>query len=334
MTLKDLFRHHRTPSDETAPVEAGRRNSEPSKDPIPNVTFMRSDTTTMSVIHPPDHPPEERSGSSKNRLSPPSISRPRSRSSSVSKMFHIHRDRSSTSVNLPANLPDPDSRPRSADPVEEEAAWEQRATALANVDPSRPGASRRHSVSRTPSAQEISASNAAIDKALKLHNDGQIKESTEMLEKLADPNGENMALAQVFYGLALRHGWGIQKNEEKALAFLRYAARNSAAFEDQALRAGQKQGGVAKGELTLAIYELGNSFKNGWGVQKDLVAAREYYETAANLGDVDAMNAVAECYQLGLGIKKNMVRADPTLLSRKRSLIPNAEESSPMVPQG
>lgn len=69
-----------------------------------------------------------------------------------------------------------------------------------------------------------------------------------------------------------------------------------------------KKGGAAKGELVLAIYELANCFRHGWGVpKKDLVAAKQYYETAANLGDVDAMNEVARCYETGEGTHKDKV---------------------------
>lgn len=68
-----------------------------------------------------------------------------------------------------------------------------------------------------------------------------------------------------------------------------------------------KEGGAAKGELVLAMYELANSFRHGWGVEKDPVAARSYYETAANLGDTDAMNEVARCYEEGFGGKKDKV---------------------------
>ena len=68
-----------------------------------------------------------------------------------------------------------------------------------------------------------------------------------------------------------------------------------------------KKGGAAKGELVLAFYELANSFRHGWGVEKDPIAARNYYETAANLGDTDAMNEVARCYEMGDGGKKDRV---------------------------
>lgn len=68
-----------------------------------------------------------------------------------------------------------------------------------------------------------------------------------------------------------------------------------------------KKGGAAKGELVLAIFELANCFRNGWGIKKDPVAAKEYYETAANLGDTDAMNEAAWCYLEGFGCRKDKV---------------------------
>jgi hypothetical protein len=85
------------------------------------------------------------------------------------------------------------------------------------------------------------------------------------------------------------------------------AANNSAEVEKIALDAGVKKGGAAKGELVLAMYELANCYRNGWGIKKDPVAAKQYYETAANLGDTDAMNEVAWCYVDGFGTKKDKV---------------------------
>lgn len=85
--------------------------------------------------------------------------------------------------------------------------------------------------------------------------------------------------------------------------------------ESQALQAGIKKGGAAKGELVLAIFELANCFRHGWGVAKDPAAARQYYETAANLGDTDAMNEAAWCFLEGFGGKKDKVRPKhPTFL--------------------
>ncbi len=90
------------------------------------------------------------------------------------------------------------------------------------------------------------------------------------------------------------------------MKYLSAAASNAASIEDLALQAGLKKGGAAKGELVLAIFELANCFRHGWGVPVDKTAARLYYETAANLNDTDAMNEVAWCYLEGFGCKKDM----------------------------
>lgn len=59
------------------------------------------------------------------------------------------------------------------------------------------------------------------------------------------------------------------------MTYLSAAASNAASIETLALNAGQKGGGAAKGELVLAIFELANSFRHGWGVKKDPVAAKQ-----------------------------------------------------------
>ena len=111
------------------------------------------------------------------------------------------------------------------------------------------------------------------------------------------------------YGLSLRHGWGCTVSPTESLKYLSLAAANSAGIESAALSAGKVTGGAAKGELVLATYELGNSFRNGLGCEKDPVAARLYYETAAELGDTDAMVEVADCYLKGYGGKKDKFKA-------------------------
>jgi TPR repeat protein len=140
-----------------------------------------------------------------------------------------------------------------------------------------------------------------------------------MFGRLGDPQGSNNPLSQVLYGLALRHGWGIAKDEARAVTYLSAAASNSANIEELALQAGMKKGGLAKGELTLALFELANCFRNGWGVKRDPVAAKQYYETAANMGDTDAMNEVAWCYLEGFGCKKDKVSSSLIMLRRLTS---------------
>ena len=59
------------------------------------------------------------------------------------------------------------------------------------------------------------------------------------------------------------------------MQYLTAAASNAAFVEEAALSSGSVKGGAAKGELVLAIFELANSFRNGWGVKKDPVAAKQ-----------------------------------------------------------
>lgn len=87
-------------------------------------------------------------------------------------------------------------------------------------------------------------------------------------------------LSQLFQGdysdrLHVRHGWGCTPNATEAVTYLSAAASNAASIEDLALQAGLKKGGAAKGELVLAIFELANCFRHGWGVQVDKVAAKQ-----------------------------------------------------------
>jgi len=80
---------------------------------------------------------------------------------------------------------------------------------------------------------------------------------------------------QVANGAFHRHGWGCTPDPERAMTYLSAAASNAASIENIALRDGHKGGGAAKGELVLAIFELANSFRHGWGVKKDPVAAKQ-----------------------------------------------------------
>ncbi|TQB75483.1 hypothetical protein MPDQ_002776 [Monascus purpureus] len=266
----------------------------------------------------------------------------------LSQLLHLdrpssrHSNASSTSVNIPTGLPEVSGD--IGDKQERESQWEQRATMLVQQNPQFKnshtdfdalGSECRRPRSRASSRGSISNQEGDVSMKLlgsvdlgSLFSNGEgenrstykrlsdstkleveLEKSTQMFAKLADPHGENNALSQVLYGLALRHGWGCTQDPEKAVIYLSAAASNSAAIESEALRAGIKKGGAAKGELVLAIFELANCFRNGWGINKDPVAARQYYETAANLGDTDAMNEAAWCYLEGFGGKKDKYTA-------------------------
>ncbi|MCJ1288319.1 hypothetical protein MMC26_007674 [Xylographa opegraphella] len=342
MKLKDLLRKK----------DQGQHDIQPDHKPsalvisMPEFTILRTDTNTRETIEPPSPPSEStlpvRPESSQNarRLSrfrsfsnASASSREPKAERRLSSLLNL-RSHSHGSANVPTDLPSIDSS--TVGDEEREARWEQRATILAKENPN-----LKHGVlpteefcvgasSLNPFSNPLSDARPAIrrsisdaqgddhiQEAIRLHEAGDLTNSTKMFGRLANPNGENNALSQVLYGLALRHGWGIPPDPSLAINYLSQAASNSATFESQALSVGMKGGGAAKGELVLAIYELANCFRHGWGVRKDPMAARSHYETAANLGDTDAMNEAARCYEEGFGGKRDKVwlhRSIPELL--------------------
>ncbi|KAI6785837.1 Protein DSF2 [Emericellopsis cladophorae] len=248
----------------------------------------------------------------------------------LSQRLHLGGREHDTSDSVPEDLPEIRTPLGDVDETE----WERRATMLAGQNelarsrpqtPSDSGRTRRKSSvtpgrSDEPQAQQQRSSprsrpqtsqeiDADIQEAIRLHEAGDLAQSTSMFGRLADPNGANNPLSQVLYGLALRHGWGCTPDQAGAVRHLTAAASNAASVEQLALQAGMTKGGAAKGELVLAIFELANCFRHGWGIEKDAVAAQRYYETAANLGDTDAMNEIAWCYLEGYGCKKDKFKA-------------------------
>lgn len=192
--------------------------------------------------------------------------------------LHFHRPSTSrstsaeSSVIIPQDLPDAPAAvgPRGLDGADvqeqkevnqqREAQWEKRATILAQSNPlleqqerhqelleqQRQATERKRARSRSP-AGSISdrRGDDDIQEAIRLHEIGELKLSTDMFGRLGDPKGANNALAQVLYGLALRHGWGVAVEPEKAIHYLSLAASNSALVEKMALENGMKKGGAA-----------------------------------------------------------------------------------------
>ncbi|CAG8952329.1 hypothetical protein HYFRA_00001074 [Hymenoscyphus fraxineus] len=311
---------------------------EPDHDALapPGFTFMRSDTHTQEIISPPsfhservskktsEAPSESRSTKLFTRSRSNSMKSTNSRDSEKSKgksspkrlsqLLHLGK-KDNTSAVVPNDLPaiSGDDNTPGGGGVEDQ--WELRATMLARQNErSRPGsptadtpdfAFGNMSLGSGKGAPLTKQADDNIQEAIRLHEAGDLVTATQMFGRLADPKGENNALSQVLYGLALRHGWGCEPDHTQAVNYLSAAASNAAAIEDLALKAGMKKGGTAKGELVLAIFELANCFRHGWGVAVDKVAAKQYYETAANLGDTDAMNEVGWCYIEGFGCKKD-----------------------------
>jgi TPR repeat protein len=290
----------------------------------PQFTLMRSDT--MGVTEVSDEVEEEpkrvsrlldklkiHSGGDKTLEvpgSPNSASASEKRGRRLSNSLRIFSRSRSTSRVRPEDQESSEYVPRDLMENDQGAGAEELATKLAlvkNEEEDAPG----DSSSSALFSKEI---DNQLQEAIDLHEAGHLEDAAVRFKKLADPHGANHPLAQVLYGLALRHGWGCPRDEESGFTFLRKAASNSALLEklsadgDEKLSARNKKG-LAKGELVLAIYELGNCFRYGWGCDKDQYAAKTYYETAAKLGDVDAMVEIAWCHLEGFGTKKDKHKA-------------------------
>ena len=123
-----------------------------------------------------------------------------------------------SSTSVPTNLPEINV----GDGDVGESQWEKRATILARENErsrSRPGTPNGSTadlpgiasmtLGETPGKDKGAVSTKQVDdniqEAIRLHEAGELETSTRMFGRLADPNGENNALSQVLYGLALRY---------------------------------------------------------------------------------------------------------------------------------
>ncbi|KAI7832379.1 hypothetical protein BC939DRAFT_482779 [Gamsiella multidivaricata] len=142
-----------------------------------------------------------------------------------------------------------------------------------------------------------------VRQGIEYHEVGDIGKATTFFRtaaELGDPVG------MLMYGLSVRHGWGCPANRQLAFQYLQKSAEH--AVGDLKSR-DSFASTAAKGELVLAIYELGICFRHGWGADKNKKTAAYYFEIAANLGDPDAQNDLAWCYYHGVGVKKDMYKA-------------------------
>lgn len=145
------------------------------------------------------------------------------KSKRLSQRLHLRRSEVS-SASVPDDLPEiqvPDDGQDVGAGVESQ--WEKRATILARKNEesrSRPTTPVGRSPAGLESFQDMKISGSSgkekgvvstkyvddnIQEAIRLHEAGELESSTRMFGRLADPNGENNALSQVLYGLALRY---------------------------------------------------------------------------------------------------------------------------------
>lgn len=236
MPLRDMLKKKDKQADPSLPDL--RPSSSSSK---PEFTFLRTTTYSEEVITPPTHPddPSHLTEDTRRRFSKLNFSRPRPTSSAshtsdasasasspasrdgdssrkrLSQRLHLKRE--TVSSHVPSDLPAIEG---GGDGEQAEGQWEKRATILARSNGmmrSRPGSPERgigqamglgvRGQEMVGSGEGVVADRRADDNiqvAIRLHEDGDLVQATRMFGRLADPGGENNALSQVLYGLALR----------------------------------------------------------------------------------------------------------------------------------
>ncbi|KAI8640942.1 hypothetical protein BD408DRAFT_433805 [Parasitella parasitica] len=160
------------------------------------------------------------------------------------------------------------------------------------------------SSSKKLSLQPENKAEGLVHEGIKYHEAGKLEQATD---KFKQASILNLPIAMFLYGVSLRHGWGCKRNEHLAFQYLQRAAEH--AVEDLNNLSNAVSASASKGELIMAIYELGVSFRHGWGCKKNKETAVYYFKIAADLNDADAQNDLGHCYYHGHGVKKNLFMA-------------------------
>lgn len=149
-----------------------------------------------------------------------------------------------------------------------------------------------------------------VEKAIELHQHGDLKESTYHFRIAAK---QNHPTGMLLFALATRHGWGMRANPTEGVRLLRQAVEIAMqeVTEDESPKSATEPIDKKnhKAQFALAIYELGMSHMKGWGVEQDQALALRCFEIAASWGDADAMSEAGFCYTEGLGTKKDLKKA-------------------------
>lgn len=125
-----------------------------------------------------------------------------------------------------------------------------------------------------------------LDKGIKCHEEGSVKESTYHLRFAArggNPTG------MLLYALACRHGWGMRPNQREGVEWLRKAVESASleiaedegqAKDGKTVDPGERK--TRKANFALSIYELGVSHMNGWGIDQDKALGLRCFEIAGS----------------------------------------------------
>jgi len=148
-------------------------------------------------------------------------------------------------------------------------------------------------------------------------NRGEFKAAIAEFEPLLE---QQYAPAQYQMGLIYLNGWGVLKNEDEALKYIRMAADQNYAealfnlstiytegklVEQDLKKAFMLMKKAADRDLPSAQFNLGVMFANGQGTPKDARRAAHWYELAAKQNFPLAQFNLALMYYEGIGVKQS-----------------------------
>jgi len=152
-------------------------------------------------------------------------------------------------------------------------------------------------------------------------------------------------LAQYVLGVAYAQGWGVEKNEEKAVEWLKLASDNNVSHAQFLL--GVRY--VEKNPLQAAILflcaalqnhreaktQLASMYKKGLGVDADKRIAAHLYRSASNQNDKFAQYHLGKFYLKGEGVEKDYSQALHLFwLSAQQGFAPAQEKLAYMYANG
>lgn len=146
--------------------------------------------------------------------------------------------------------------------------------------------------------------------AITHHESGDLSRSAYYFERSAKVEG-GCVVGMCMWGMALREGWGVRKDQMKGFDWIGRAAAKAGemmAGSQEVVKSDAELKAI-RSELKLSVYELGKCFCYGWGVKMDKPMALEYFELAAKLGDSDAQAEAGALLAAGKGCKKDLKKA-------------------------
>ncbi|EGS18852.1 uncharacterized protein CTHT_0054630 [Thermochaetoides thermophila DSM 1495] len=278
---------------------------------VPSSPTQKSSTYPLVGQPPPSPPTRPSSSGGVRQTDDENARRPSSERSKLHDVPACLRPAQQPSPN-PSRPSTDDTRPSMDEPRGRSTAPRPSLSAATSDSASTIKPSHHSSNPVGPAMAELSAEEH-VSKAIALHENGSLQESTWHLQhaaKMGHPTG------MLLYALACRHGWGMRPNPREGVEWLRRAAESAhleIAEDEEMVKEGKHvdsaERKTRKAQFALSIYELGVSHMNGWGVEQDKALALRCFEIAASWGDVDAMAEAGFCYAQGIGCKKDLKKS-------------------------